>query len=123
MEDDNDTFANGSDDNSVPHDEYATRDIHIVGEGDSIISHWTGYTGQRGKPSNENYEIQYNSGHLGGITTDVHQCSSATCEVCERNRQAGLHFISAGTNGEPIRIPSLPSDASREYPAEDTVEL
>ena len=124
MEDD-DTL---DDDNSAKA-EYTTRDIHVVGEGDSVISHWTGYTGQ-GKPSDGNYEMElYNKNGVQGITTDVHQCSSATCEICARNRQAGLSFISTGAaagaanDDDLTRNRSLPSDASREYPIEDTVEL
>jgi len=129
--DDDDTFVRefglggdgGSDDNSIPRNEYQSRDIHIVGEDDSVISHWTGYTG-RDHPTNGNYEMEYiKNGPLNGIATDVHQCASATCEICAKNRQAGLSFVSAGANGEPTRSRSLPSDASREYPVEDTVEL
>jgi hypothetical protein len=136
-EEDDDTFVRefglggdgGSDDNSAKAD-YNTRDIHIVGEGDSVISHWTGYTG-RGKPADGDYETElYNKNGVQGITTDVHQCSSATCEICARNRQAGLSFISTGAavanddlNDDITRNRSLPSDASREYPIEDTVEL
>jgi hypothetical protein len=131
--DDDDTFVRefglggdgGSDDNSAKAD-YNTRDIHIVGEGDSVISHWTGYTA-RGKPSDGKYETElHNNNGVQGIATDVHQCSSATCEICARNRQAGLSFIStgaAGANDDLARNRSLPSDASREYPIEDTVEL
>jgi len=130
-DDDDDTFVKefglggdgGSDDNSIPRNEYQSRDIHIVGEDDSVISHWTGYTG-RDHPSNGNYEMEYiKNGPLNGIATDVHQCASATCEICAKNRQAGLSFVSAGVNGESTRSRSLPSDASREYPVEDTVEL
>lgn len=124
-DDDDDTFLKdyaGSDDNSIPRNEYQSRDIHIVGEGDSVISHWTGYT----RKSDGNYEMEYNKcGPVNGITTDVHQCSSATCEICAKNRQAGLSFVSTGANNEDLttRSRSLPSDASRDYPAEDTVEL
>eukprot|EP00536_Pseudo-nitzschia_multiseries_P007656 jgi/Psemu1/305106/fgenesh1_kg.182_\ len=127
---DDDTFYNGSDGNSLEglaRHEYNTRDIHIVGEGDSVISHWTGYTGNNRNPYKENdYEVQYNSALVNGIATDVHQCSSATCEICAKNRQAGLNFVSTGANcieAPPLRSRSLPSDASREYSAEDTVEL
>jgi len=132
--DDDDTmFGEGSDDNSVPN-EYNTRGIHIVGEGDSVISHWTGYTGRNSR-NGQNYEVEYNDDKnknnrlVNGLATDVHQCSSATCEICAQQRQAGagLAFVSTGAHGESepitVRSRSLPSDVSREYSAEDTVEL
>lgn len=129
---DDNTFYNGSDGNSeggIAKHEYNTRDIHIVGEGDSVISHWTGYTGNVRSPTQpNNYDAEYNKSSLvKGISTDVHQCSSATCEICALQRQAGLNFVPTGVTDMneclPARVPSLPSDASREYAAEDTVEL
>mmetsp|Transcript_11617 Transcript_11617/g.24592 ORF Transcript_11617/g.24592 Transcript_11617/m.24592 type:complete len:684 (-) Transcript_11617:1719-3770(-) len=128
---DDDTFYNGSDGHSIgalAKHEYNTRDIHIVGEGDSVISHWTGYTGNgRGRAKGNDYEVEYHkSALINGISTDVHQCSSATCEICAQKRQAGLNFVSTGATADvclPVRNRSLPSDASRDYIAEDTVEL
>ena len=87
---------------------YETRNVHVVGEADSIFSGWTGYTN-----------------HLKSVDdsdlpeSNVHKCSSATCEVCEARRQQGIQFVP--TRG-PAR-PQIPSDASREYLADDTVEL
>lgn len=117
-----DTYYNGSDDNSVTRHQYNSRDIHIVGEGDSVISHWTGYTGR-------NQEVSYKRSGLmkdknsNLSPSDVHQCSSATCDICVESRQAGVNFIKTGATALPVRTHSLPSDASREYMAEDTVEL
>lgn len=120
-----DTYYNGSDDNSATRHQYNSRDIHIVGEGDSVISHWTGYTGRN--PSNNNYEVSYKgrSGLMkgGNGNSDVHQCSSATCDICVESRQAGVNFIKTGATALPARTHSIPSDASREYMTEDTVEL
>jgi len=112
---------------SVENHEYNTRNIHIVGEGDSVISHWTGYTGRGSQNKDNSYEVAYNNGDyrdgiMRGRSGDVHQCSSATCEICAESRQAGVSFIKTG-NSIPIRNHSLPSDASREYIAEDTVML
>ena len=100
-----------------PKREYESRDIHVVGENDSVISHWTGYTK---RALDDTFEEDPATGRLGHISTDVHHCSSATCEVCERNRQRGVTFLSTESPSHP---PSLPSDASREYAASDTVSL
>jgi hypothetical protein len=89
--------------------DYEARNVHVVGETDSIFSGWTGYTAR--EKSAEEMDM-YDKG-------DVHKCSSATCEVCEQRRQQGIQFIPTGS---PIR-PQLPSDSSREYMADDTVEL
>ena len=113
-DEDDDTFYNGSEASNFQN-EYNTRDVHIVGEGDSVVSHWTGYTG--------NEKPVYRDGIMRSKYTDVHQCSSATCEICDKKRQAGVSFISTRTASFPSRSPSLPSDASREYIADDTVQL
>jgi hypothetical protein len=88
---------------------YEARNVHVVGEADSIFSGWTGYTAR--DKSAEDMDM-YDQG-------DVHKCSSATCEVCEQRRQQGIQFIPTGS---PVR-PQLPSDSSRDYIADDTVEL
>jgi hypothetical protein len=111
-EDDDDTFDQDGASDISPNPEYLGRDAHVVGEADSIYSHWTGYTGRR--PG----EV---TGDYNGGTTDVHHCSSATCEICEERRQMGVNFVSA--RSALSKPPSLPSDASREYILEDTVEL
>lgn len=51
---------------------------------------------------------------------DVHVCSSATCEVCEQSRQAGVQFIPSATN---MAHPAKPPTSPREYNSSDTVEL
>ena len=116
-DEEDDTFFNGSDGTGHEH-EYLTRDVHIVGEGDSVVSHWTGYTG-RPKPN----RTSYNRDGLMRGPSDVHQCSSATCDLCDNDRRGGVSFIKTGTASSPTRAPSLPSDASRDYIAEDTVQL
>lgn len=116
--DDDDTFYNGSEGTGVEH-EYTTRDIHVIGEGDSVISHWTGFTGRSNRPD-DSFE---RDGLMRGRSTDVHQCSSATCEICDKKRQAGVQFVKTHSPTLPQRIHSLPSDASRDYIAEDTVQL
>lgn len=109
-----DTFIREFDTASNPsHDgAYEPRNVHVVGEADSIFSGWTGYTPhQRGEE-----DMAGLNAHERG---DVHMCSSATCEVCERRRQQGIQFIPTGS---PKR-PQIPTNASRDYLAEDTVEL
>ena len=89
-------------------DHYERRNVHVVGEADSIFSGWTGYTknGQSGDDMDA---------HHG----DVHKCSSATCEVCEQRRQQGIQFIPTSS----LLIPHLPYDTERQYIADDTVLL
>lgn len=118
-DEDDDTFYNGSETSNFQN-EYNTRDVHIIGEGDSVVSHWTGYTGNEKPVYRDNI---YSDGLMRGHSTDVHQCSSATCEICDKKRQAGVSFVSTRTASFPSRTPSLPSDASRDYIADDTVQL
>jgi hypothetical protein len=96
---------------------YKTRNIHVIGEADSVISGWSGYT----RDMHNSFEVFDGGvpGKLGHAHGDVHICSSATCEVCELRRQNGVEFQPAG---QPHRS-HLPADASREYLADDTVEL
>ena len=97
---------------------YKSRRAHVVGEEDSIFSGWTGYT--KGGGSDDGSRREGFEPHLGRAHGDVHVCSSATCEVCERRRQQGLQFIPTGA---PPRPQTLPIDAEREYFADDTVDL
>lgn len=99
---------------------YRNRNVHVVGEGDSIISGWTGFTKQG--HAIEVDDDANNPGKLGHAHGDVHLCSSATCEVCELKRRNGVQFQPTGTP-PPQTSTHLPSDASREYISEDTVEL
>lgn len=126
-EDEDGTFYDGSDE-GMPKDEYNTRDVHIVGEGDSVVSHWTGYTGRQ-PPKKLTYEEEYMRSRDGllrpaseRLASDVHQCSSATCDLCDEKVQAGVRFIKTGASALE-RKHSLPSDSSRDYVAEDTVML
>jgi len=117
LEDDfeDDTLYSGSDGAR----NYNPRDTHIVGETDSVVSHWTGYTGR-----NRGYEVSnQKSGLMKTDNHDVHQCSSATCEICAESRQKGVTFVKTGGSALPIRTASIPSDTSRGYVIEDTVLL
>ncbi len=87
---------------------YEPRNVHVVGEADSIFSGWTGYTPHMRTDDD-----------MDAHERDVHKCSSATCEVCEAKRQQGIQFIPTGS---PARQ-HIPLDASREYVSDDTVEL
>ena len=97
-----------------------TRMAHVVGENDSVVSGWS-----RSHFSSENQHdaAAYGFGGLGLVAgTNVHKCSSATCDVCEAQRQSGLQFV-------PTAMPShsfenLPADLNdRKYLAEDTIQL
>lgn len=121
LEDDDgdDTFVQElASDDGTPERQYHSRDAHVIGENDSIFSDWTGYTGKR--PMYGGYDNGVNNGRLGHVSTDVHHCSSATCEVCELKRQQGVNFIATSNPSHPG---SLPNGASREYAADDTVSL
>ena len=91
------------------------RRTHVVGEDNSVASGWTGYTGARSTTNRQ--RGLYESDH------DVHQCSSATCDVCELRRQAGLQFIPTGMPGSgndsiaetASRFSSIPESATRNY--------
>lgn len=109
-EDGEDTFIREFETASNPSagEGYETRNVHVVGETDSIFSGWTGYTPHI-KTDDE----------MDAHERDVHKCSSATCEVCEAKRQQGIQFIPTSSP----TIQHIPSDASREYVSEDTVEL
>jgi hypothetical protein len=117
-DDGDDTFVQEIESTGTPERDYHSRGVHVIGESDSIMSHWTGYSGKR--PMETSFEIDPSSGRLGHVSTDVHQCSSATCDVCERQRQMGVNFISTSSPSHPG---SLPQDSSREYAADDTVSL
>jgi hypothetical protein len=120
LEDDGDeTFVQElASDEGTPEREYQSRGVHVIGETDSIMSHWTGYTGRR--TIEDSFESELGNGRLGHLRTDVHQCSSATCEVCEQKRQQGVNFIATGSYTQPVL---LPRDASRDYSIEDSVSL
>lgn len=94
------------------------RRAHIIGESDSVMSGWTGYSME-----DDYSRASADSGKLGHAKGDVHMCSSATCEVCERRRQQGVTFIKTSTPPTPTRPECIPIDATREYVAEDVVVL
>lgn len=98
---------------------------HIVGEDNSILSSWSYYNDkEKSKGELDHYDLSKDprSG-LARIANgnNVHKCSSATCEICEAQRQSGLQFV-------PVAMPgysheSLPEESQRVYLAEDTVQL
>jgi hypothetical protein len=112
-----DTFIHELDSASQPSHDYSPRNAHIVGEEDSIFSGWTGYPGKDAFNDDQSEGVE---GILGVRHGDVHVCASATCEACEKKRRQGLQFMPTGS---PLRPLGLPSDAARDYVAEDTVEL
>lgn len=108
-----------SDENNSPDRE--KRISHVVGDGDSVITSWTGYTNGQDSIDGANGLLGARARANATKAQDVHKCSSATCEVCEYRRQAGLQFV-------PTFMPSHsnlrpPVDAEREYGATDTVQL
>jgi hypothetical protein len=105
---------------SSPSRDYNTRKTHVVGESDSIFSGWTGYSKEEADDDSILGPYGGAKGRLGRQHGDVHVCSSATCEVCEKRRQEGLAFVPTSS---PPRPQVLPLDASREYLADDTVSL
>ena len=121
-DDETETYLRDSDTDSQ---DVQPRQVHIVGEADSVFSGWTGFTGDRRTNSKDHgglYPDDYNGSYDESyMNQDVHRCASATCEVCERNRRAGIQFI-------PSRMPShsstiMPFNAERHYATEDTVVL
>lgn len=122
--DDDETYLRDidGDNSSSPDSVYGNvRQSYVVGDEDSIMSGWTGYTKQetsttRGRTSLEDSGLSV--GYYSG-GRDVHKCSSALCEVCEQERQGGLQFVPSGMPGHA----SMPSDASRTYMEDDTVDL
>lgn len=129
--DDDDTYLkdiDGDTNTSPPGSVYDNRNTYIVGEDESIMTGWTGNNGnstlggddnydpglQRQRPLYEDYDLAGVYGHR-----DVHQCSSAMCNVCERQRRSGLQFIPSGMPSHS----SLPDNVTRTYHSSDTVQL
>jgi len=117
---DDETFVNEFEGKSGDSDsDSQNRRVHVVGESDSVMSGWTGYSVDEDSICSD----ADRSGKLGHQMGDVHICSSATCETCERRRQMGVTFIKTTAPPMPERTPSIPRDATREYVAEDVVAL
>lgn len=104
--DDDETYLRDMESNNSSPDRLA----RVVGEDDSLQSGKSNFptdgyfANTESRPSNQ----------------DVHICSSATCEVCERSRQAGVQFVPSGAN---LSHPPMPPGSPREYAADDTVSL
>lgn len=125
-----DGFSGGSSSSGSPGRFGASpRKTHVVGEADSIMSEWTGFTPDRGARTSalgSSPPVIRTFEEFDPLQTypgqDVHHCSSATCEVCELNRQAGLQFIPTGMPSHSHES-FTGSSSSRDYVASDTVKL
>eukprot|EP00977_Amphora_coffeiformis_P028857 scaffold37572_cov176-Amphora_coffeaeformis.AAC.2 len=115
-----DTYLKDSD---IDSQDQQNRQVHVVGEADSVFSGWSGYTTSR--------ETRRDNGGLhpdqyGGsmddsfLKQDVHKCASATCELCEQKRRAGIQFVPAKMPGHSSYVAT---DSPRHYMMEDTVTL
>jgi hypothetical protein len=116
---DDDTYLNDIDGRSNPSSPGDR--AFIVGDEDTIMSGWS-YTKNGGDDSVLQMERPPNVyDGLGGLygSQNVHKCSSATCDICEHQRQSGLQFIPSGMPSHT----SLPVDLSRDYLSSDTVDL
>ena len=105
LADDDDTYLRDIEGESQGSDGLA----RVVGDEDSA---YTGFDGGM-------------DGYFAGMDSrpahqDVHVCSSALCDVCERSRQAGVQFIPSATH---MARANMPPDEPREYSADDTVAL
>lgn len=117
---DDETFVNEFEGKNAESDsDSENRRVHVVGESDSVMSGWTGYSVDEDSICSD----ADRSGKLGHRMGDVHICSSATCETCERRRQMGVTFVKTSAPPMPERPASVPQDATREYVAEDVVAL
>jgi hypothetical protein len=121
---DDDTYLkdiDGQSGSSSPGSVYDNHRAYIVGDEDTIMSGWS-YTKNGGDDSVLQMERPPNQyGGLGGLygSQNVHKCSSALCDICERERQSGLQFIPSGMPSHT----SLPTDFSRDYLSSDTVDF
>ena len=119
--DDDETYVNEFEGKPGDSDSDASnRRVHVVGESDSVMSGWTGYSVDEDSLSEGDGD---RSGKLGHHMGDVHMCSSATCEICEKRRQMGVTFVKTSSPPMPERPPLVPRNATREYVAEDVVAL
>lgn len=126
LEDDDDTYLRDVEGESTHSEaEASNRIASLVGDDtDSVRTGWTGAsTHFRNVGSLDAMFSQDRPSHQ-----DVHACSSATCEVCERNRQSGVQFIKLSTGrptdgASPPSQPPLPPASPREYSSNDTVSL
>lgn len=115
--DDDETYLRDIDAASDDSRAWDTRLAHVVGEDNSVVSDWTGYTNHL-----ETLRQKRRSERALGLKEhgDVHQCSSATCEMCETRRQAG---IKAGLQFVPTSSMSIHEVGSRDYAHDDTVDM
>jgi len=110
--------------------ESATADVSNVG---TTATGWSPYTASSHVLEYHDYTSADDSGDADDIfwvnhpRHRDHECSAATCEICESRRQQGVGDKEYDTNERiqaslsPERIPS--SDSQRQWLVEDTVEL
>jgi hypothetical protein len=104
LEDEGDgTFIKEFGDTTTNPSDYKTRNVHVIVEAGSIFLGWTGYSPKQREE--DDVDNKY---------------SSPTFEICKASRQGGVQFVPTGT---PRRPEIIPSDASQEYLADNTVEL
>lgn len=121
---DDDTYLrdiDGQSDPSSPGSVYDNRRSYIIGDEDTIMSGWSHTKNGDDDSVLQRERPPHRDGGLGDLygSQNVHKCSSATCDICERERQSGLQFIPSGMPSHT----SLPLDLSRDYLSSDTVEL
>jgi len=124
LEDDDDTYLKDIEQESNHSSASLNRLANLVGDdADSVRSGWTGAS-THFRNAGQSLDAMYSNTESRPSHQDVHVCSSATCEVCERNRQSGVQFIPSGASlpSQPP-LPPLPPDAPRQYAADDTVTL
>jgi len=98
------------------------RKIRIVGEDDSLFSGLSDFQADATSTPRMRTFDDFGALSRNTVQQDVHVCSSATCEVCERRRQSGLQFIPVGMPSHSHE--SIQTDSSsRNYMAGDTVNL
>ena len=125
---------------SIP-DEKFRRVAHIIGEADSQYDGDQSHYGSPHRTHNTLSEesdascILPNSDNLNRVhsSMNVHKCTSATCEICNRRKGAGVQFLSTNTISSGGLSNSLSGTKStgssgvvhlmRPYPTEDTVVL
>lgn len=88
----------------------------VVGENDSVFSGMNSF--KSGDFPMDGYftNLESRPSHQ-----DVHMCSSATCDVCESRRRAGIQFVPA--SAPHIKHPPMPPGSPRKYTSDDTVSL
>jgi len=108
-DEDDETMQNVTIDSTPP------RKSYVVGEDESLRSWDSRHAGADGQ------EVYVASPAMDFQHSPHHECSSPTCEACEKKRQQGTKFVMADSG---IDTPTyLPAESDRNYEQEDTVDL